>query len=49
MLHRPIPPHERHGPRHPAPEFEPTHQELMDAVLDIRERLDKMERNLERR
>ena len=49
MQPRPIPPHERHGPRHPTLEFEPSHQEIMDAVLDVRERLERIERNMERR
>lgn len=43
---RPVPPHERHyGPR---PYKEPTHAEIMDALNEIRERLDRIEESLGR-
>ena len=53
MVPRPLP-HERFGPRHPRvpplpPEEEPTHSEIFDAVMDIRERLERIERELQRR
>ncbi|GEM_PF-3127390 len=44
--HAPMPPHERHAPVPPAPYDEPTHAELMDAIAEMRERLDRIERML---
>ena len=51
---RPLP-HERfapHGPhahpRHPRPEEEATHGVLFDALMDIRERLERIEENMQR-
>ena len=48
----PRPPHERGFPPHaPHPRHrheEPTHTELFDALMDLRDRLDRIEQNLQR-
>ncbi len=46
-------PHERHEiharhPRHPCPEEEATHGELLDVMMDIKERLGRIEDDLRR-
>lgn len=46
---RPLPHERRHLPRYPLPEEEPTHAEIFDAVMEIRERVEKIEEELRRR
>lgn len=50
MVPRPLL-HERYGRRGPPvpPEEEPTHGEIFDAIMDLRERLERIEKELQRR